>query len=343
MALNTDPAAPKDGSFPEGSFPKGTGAEVLLDYLRQQSAELQSQVPGIRANDPEAVHRMRTAVRRLRSVLATGRKLFDAGSVDGLRAELKWLAGVLGKARDPQATHERLGELLSAEPADLVPGSPGERLDQELDSSLAEGQGEVLEALDGARYSRLAASLASMVDQPRLTAKAERPPAKTMRKLVAKDAKRLRRKVKELKALPPEAGQDQAGQDQAGQDQAGQDGVAERDGVTERDGEAERERQLHEIRKAAKRLRYAAEAAVPVLGKPVKRLEKSAHQVQKILGLHQDSVVARTRLVELGSQASGTGESGFTFGRLHAKEEARAAEAEADFTKAWKKFPKFRA
>jgi CHAD domain-containing protein len=91
---------------------------------------------------------------------------------------------------------------------------------------------------------------------------------------------------------------------------------------------------LHEVRKKAKRLRYAAESAVPVLPR-AGRLAASAKRVQEALGEHQDTVVARRKLREYGARTHLTGENGFTFGRLHALEQARAHDAEQRFEKAW--------
>ena len=125
-------------------------------------------------------------------------------------------------------------------------------------------------------------------------------------KLVKKDAKRLRRAVKAAKGLPPAPATDAA---------------------------------LHEARKCAKRLRYAAEAAAPVGGKAAGRLADAAHGVQKTLGVHQDSVVARDVLRRLGVEAFLQGENGFTYGRLHALEESAATYAERRFRRGWKEFP----
>jgi hypothetical protein len=58
----------------------------------------------------------------------------------------------------------------------------------------------------------------------------------------------------------------------------------------------ERDLQCHEARKASKRLRYAAEAAAPVLGTPANRLVKQVQHVQELLGDHQDAVGARPSL-----------------------------------------------
>ena len=71
---------------------------------------------------------------------------------------------------------------------------------------------------------------------------------------------------------------------------------------------------LHSARKAAKRARYAAEAARPALGRPAKRFAKRMKRVQQLLGDHQDSVVAREALRELATQAHTAGEAAFTLG-----------------------------
>jgi hypothetical protein len=58
-----------------------------------------------------------------------------------------------------------------------------------------------------------------------------------------------------------------------------------------------------------------------------------------VLGLHHDTVMARALLAEFALRSSPAEESGFSYGRLHAREENLAAGAEADFVKAWRKFP----
>jgi CHAD domain-containing protein len=83
----------------------------------------------------------------------------------------------------------------------------------------------------------------------------------------------------------------------------------------------DRDTELHEARKAAKRLRYATEAAEPALGTPARDLVKRVKSVQELLGDHQDSVVTAPVLRELGAQAQVEGGNGFTFGILHAAED----------------------
>jgi CHAD domain-containing protein len=51
--------------------------------------------------------------------------------------------------------------------------------------------------------------------------------------------------------------------------------------------------------------------------------------LQEVLGEFQDGVLTRDALRELGAASSRAGENGFTFGRLHGLEQARAEAAVA--------------
>lgn len=294
-----------------------TAGEVLLAYLGQQLAELRRHAPGVLAKRPEDVHQMRVAARRLRSLLASGRPLFEDGSADMLRAELRWLSGLLGAARDPGVVRERLTSLLAgeSEPTRRLAGPAAERIDEELGAMAAQGFEAARQALGSDRFTLLLEALDRYLAEPPLSPKAAEAPAQRFRKLVAKDQRRLRKRVAGLPAASDASG--------GGRD-AG----------------------LHEIRKAAKRLRYSAELAAgaksagkKTAGKKrrrtARRTAKSARKVQQLLGLHQDSVVARERLAGLARRAQDSGESAFLYGRLHAREESLAAVAERDFQRLW--------
>ena len=98
----------------------------------------------------------------------------------------------------------------------------------------------------------------------------------------------------------------------------------------------DRDEHLHEMRKAAKRLRYATEVAEPALGPKARGLVKRVKAVQELLGEHQDSVVARGLLRELGAAAPSEGGNGFAFGWLLRDEQARAEGIEGAVDVAWK-------
>jgi CHAD domain-containing protein len=112
------------------------------------------------------------------------------------------------------------------------------------------------------------------------------------------------------------------------------------DDALSRPAGGQRDLALHEARKATKRLRYATEAIKPTQGKPAKRLQRRLKKVQKLLGEHQDTVVARPILRELAGKAHLEGGNGFTYGLMHAIEAARAARAERDLPATWRKMRK---
>jgi CHAD domain-containing protein len=269
----------------------GTAGAVLQAHLREQLAVLLRLDPQVRAGDAEAVHKMRIATRRLRSALATFRPLVDHERTDPVRDELRWLAGALGTVRDIDVLHERLRTAIADLPTDLVLGPVGARIDSTLAASRRDALARLVGSLDDARYVDLLDSLESLAAQPPLRARATGPAESEVPVLVARTVRRVRRAAEAVDAAP------------------------------------ERVVALHQVRKDAKRARYAAEVAAPVVGDKAGRAAKRWKRVQSTLGVLQDSAVARTTLRELAVAAHGAGENGFTFGLLHAREEAAAARA----------------
>lgn len=94
---------------------------------------------------------------------------------------------------------------------------------------------------------------------------------------------------------------------------------------------ADRDAALHRIRKAAKRLRYAAAAANK------KKIAQRAKTVQTVLGDHQDSVVSRAHLVQQADAAAAAGQDTFTYGLLYAREVDLAAQSRAALRPALRK------
>lgn len=291
---------------PQWTTNRMTAAHVLLSYLDEHVHALIAQDPLVREGGPDAVHDLRIAIRRLRSALATYRLLIDPDVAARLRAELQWLGAALGTSRDIQVINARLDELVGAEPPVLVLGPVKNRIDAQLDGDFAAARHGGLEALDSTRYFDLLDALDALLASPPLTDLAGRSAERVIPRLIERESRRLRRAVRAAHTVKD----------------AGQHAIA-----------------LHEVRKSAKRLRYAAELARPVRRKPADRLAAAAENLQTILGEHQDSVVARDTLLRLSTQAYLQGENGFSYGRLHAIEERRAAAAEAQFRQAWKRFP----
>ena len=268
-----------------------TVGTVLLAHLRQQVDELMMRDRGARTDQPDAVHKMRVATRRLRSALATYRPLLDRVTTDPIREELKWLGQVLGRPRDAEVQHQRLTDLVAAQPDDIVLGPVRRRIDLEMHSRHSAAHADLIAELDSERYLGLLDSLEDLLSHPPVTNRAGKPAAGQLPVLVGKATRRVARAARAVADAPTDAA---------------------------------RERQLHEVRKSAKRARYAAESAMSVSGKPAKRLAKRMEALQELLGEHQDSVSSRTLLRELGVVAHLAGENGFTFGLLHREEGVRA-------------------
>jgi|1186.fasta_scaffold04897_2 CHAD domain-containing protein len=75
--------------------------EHLLFQLRTQYEAIVRNDPGVRLGvDPEAVHDMRVATRRLRAMLRAAGEMVEPEWSEPLRGELRWLAGELGPLRD---------------------------------------------------------------------------------------------------------------------------------------------------------------------------------------------------------------------------------------------------
>jgi CHAD domain-containing protein len=97
----------------------------------------------------------------------------------------------------------------------------------------------------------------------------------------------------------------------------------------------------HEVRKAAKRLRYAYELVEPVWGKQAKRPRQAARELTRVLGDRQDTLVSREWLAALaGGRTSGL--AGFALGRVHALEERHEAELLDEAESRWQELKSVR-
>ncbi|WP_104104989.1 CHAD domain-containing protein [Arthrobacter sp. 08Y14] len=287
--------------------PHGPAGHLLQAYLHGQFLTMLGEDPRMRANETDAVHKMRVSTRRMRSALASYRTFLSPEPAREVRDELKWLAGILGAARDAQVMRARLQDLVADQPAELVMGPVQQHIDEELLGEYSSARDVALDVLDSDRYLNLLRQLETVVTAPGFTPQADAPAAPSAKEMLKRDRKRLHRKVRE----------------------------ARRAGSEEQQSEF-----LHEARKDAKRLRYAAEVAQPVRTKGSSELIAGAEHLQKILGEHQDSVVSREYLSRWGAGSSGAGQNGFTYGLLHALEEERGERARKRFRKAWAGFPR---
>lgn len=310
-AAATDSAAtvPMDGTGTAGgrsggpeTRPGSIGAAVAA-LLREQSAELLAIDPAVRADEPDAVHRMRVAVRRLRSTLRIHRRLLADGPVAGLADELRHLGTVLGAARD----QEVLGELLGAQIARLapeeVPGPVAERVAAWSAAGYRRSWKQACSTLDTPRYYAVLDAVETLSARPPLRGRARRAAVPEFERLARREQKRVDRRIAEAGATPLGPDRDEA---------------------------------LHDARKAAKRARYASEGAVPVVGKPAARFARRMKAVQELLGDRQDALLACTALPGLAATAHRAGEEGFGYGVLFAGQRAAIARVDYELPTVWK-------
>ncbi|MEU1570518.1 CYTH and CHAD domain-containing protein [Streptomyces collinus] len=279
-----------------------TAGDHVLAYVRTQRDAIVELDPAVRRDAEDSVHSMRVATRRMRSTFKSFGAILDRAVTDPIAAELKWLAGELGLDRDREVLTERLTTAVDEVPDALVRGPVTERLHAWSRAEHGGARGRLLGVLDSRRYLALLDTLDALIADPPLLEAAGKEPRKPIAKAVRKDFRKVSGLIERAAELEPGTDRDVA---------------------------------LHEARKKAKRTRYAAEAARPVLGKPAKTMVKSMKALQNLLGEHQDSVMARQALRELSAVAHAAGESAFTYGLLHEREEQRAVRVEAELPGFW--------
>ena len=257
---------------------------VVLGYLGKWVEELTRRDPQVRQDSPDAVHPMRTALRRLRSILQVYGRIVDREQTRQLTDELKWLAGVLAPARDLEVLRTRLDSMIEKLPPEDVVGPVSARLTRHFARQEAAARAKICAVLEGQRYLELLDRLDDLLDHPPLTRRAERPADKELPRQLRRAYRRFERRMRH-----------------ADRTLAG----------------AERDDALHEVRKTAKRLRYGIDAARPALSGVADGFRKRLKKVQELLGDHQEAVVARPPLRELSMQAHLDGENGYTYGLLH--------------------------
>jgi len=267
--------------------------------LRQLSAMLQAQYreilvndPGTRLGaDPEHLHQHRVAIRRLRALLRAGAPLLERAWVKELRSELAWAGGALGEVRDLDV----LLEHLHADAAELRPADRDavESLLPSLQERREAARSAMLADLGSVRYLRLLDRLEDELSSP-----PARSATTSLRRIAAKEFKRLRRDVRALGPNPTDE-------------------------------------QLHEVRKSVKHARYAAELAERSRGRKATKFIAAAKRVQDVLGDHQDAHVAEQAMRDLAEVAQPGAAQAAEL--VIARQQVRRAERRAEFPDAWRK------
>jgi triphosphatase len=84
----------------QGQMAKSRTSDAFRKLVRQCQEQISEHEAGSVGRDSPSLHKMRVGVRRLRSVFNTFKPALIADEVNELRDDLRWLQGVLGRCRD---------------------------------------------------------------------------------------------------------------------------------------------------------------------------------------------------------------------------------------------------
>jgi CHAD domain-containing protein len=224
-----------------------------LEALQERLPALAKETEGVRtANDLEYVHRMRVASRRIRNALALFGDDLPRKHYAAWRDELRRITKALGAARDTDVQIAWVQDFLKQDP-DEAERVGIERLLLRLRQQRARLQGKVVKALDRLEDKRTLASMSETLQELLVHARVyevEALPDDLYRR--ANEAIRLR--LEELLSYEPH--------------------------VTH----PERAAELHQMRIAAKHLRYTLEVFEPLYDRALRKPIKIVKEVQELLG-----------------------------------------------------------
>ncbi|AZG43619.1 CYTH and CHAD domain-containing protein [Gordonia insulae] len=288
------------GSTPSVSEPhlgkRPTALELVITDIAIHRNSLISYDPLVRVDADDAVHQMRVACRRLRSVFSGFPSVLDATRTAHLSTELQLLARILGDARDSEVQLAIDDSLLRAENA-----SP------ELIAALAGAETAIHDrairaahaAMNSDRYFALLDAIDEMIASPPPGPDADLDAVVAVDKAIAKSRKSIRKAQSTLSTLT--------------------------------EGSAEWTEQMHTIRKKAKRLRYSTDAAEPLARKRYRKVAKVAKAIQSALGDVNDAQINRHRLAEIAASGTVSAADMFVLGRIDARQEADIERAIATY------------
>ncbi|WP_129787146.1 CHAD domain-containing protein [Promicromonospora panici] len=218
------------------------------DLVRQ----IQEHVPAALADEPDAVHRLRTSVRRLRNVLAAFRRYLDKEATAELRARLKEWGDVLGRARDLEV--RTLQADAAAEAAGLGTTERSALLDP-LRTAQEQAHSEAARWTRSDRGRDLVRLLEAWAAEPRLRERASRPAKKAARRAVRRQVDRTLDAACDL---------------------------------TDLESTHELRKAARRLRHTCDAI---TRAPVGLLGRRTKRLGSAGHRLQSLLGDHRDALL----------------------------------------------------
>ena len=278
----------------------GPSADALRAIAHGCLGHMTANVAGLLADaDPEWVHQMRIGTRRLRSCLALIESFAGPARVAPLVAETRWLATLLGAARDWDVfATETLPPLTAALGHEPSTAAGFARLRRSVGGYRSQARKAAREAVSTSRFQRYVLSIGALCATPHFGA--HNPTHESARTFAARLLTHRHAKVRER-------------------------GAALEHGTDE---------ERHAVRIAAKKLRYAAEFFSPP--DPRKRNRaylKALSRLQDALGHWHDAVVAARLTATMPHKADEA-----TLGAVRGWVAAQTSAVEPEIADAWTKF-----
>ena len=262
--------------------------------------------PGTRTGeDPDALHDMRVATRRLRAAVRVFAGGIPARLQKGMSPELQWLGQLLGPVRDLDVQLAKLDSSTAAAPAGFRPALGCLR--EYMEGERLRRRAGMLVGLDTARYFRLLLRLERFADA---RARGRSRDAASQELIVVAGQRAIKRALRRL--------------------------IKRGDKIHA----TPHPEDLHALRIRAKRLRYLLEFLHELTGKPGRRLVKRLTELQDLLGSYHDAVVLAdlVRIYVEGAGAQLAPAQLVALGALVAGALRLAEQKRTDFEATWRRF-----
>jgi triphosphatase len=292
--LRLDPSASLDEAF----------AAILRACLHHLLQSLPAAEDG---RDPEGIHQLRVALRRLRSALDLMRSVVSLTKLDLLRSEARWLAQSLSAAREWDVFQRETLRTV----AQGCPSIGGfEALDGAVEQRRTACYDKVRLVLADRRASCFLIGLGGWIEArgwrsdvvPEHLAQLAEPAMNFARCILSAQHAKVLKRGRRFKSLTTE--------------------------------------ELHRLRLSVKRLRYVADFLLPLYGqrKSARRFSRTLADLQHELGTYNDMATTASLLADVGRESSGTSTAAAAIAgwQAHAMVgvEPRLRKAWSDFVKA---------
>lgn len=281
--------------------------KLVYQYLAQELTQVMFHEPRAwEALDPEGVHQMRVATRRIRAMLATFKPILPQGKVKRVNREFRWLARLLGDVRDLDVYLINFDHYTKE-----MPGAVAESLSPyriHLNDRRLAARKRLIAGLSSTQFDSLINLFRHFCGDGLSSKKRKRSSSDSIRQAaIGMIDHRLKKVQKSGRSVT----------------------------------ENSRSKNLHAVRIQVKRLRYLLEFFRPFYRKHLKSLIRATKTIQEILGDFQDACVASNQLQTYADSLSKTEENRGLLDALDcliASQSAHARQQRDSFPTAWAEF-----